>query len=165
MRPKRLGCVGLKPYTRLETVLGWNQQVLPHGNDRPKCDVGLQAASCPARGSLNRGADADGANDGPDRIAMAPIDARMGRVFVLGLVVKNSVSTARACGRRAGILLAAQSIRPLCRGRTRTACRSRFKPRLGFPAGYGRIAYSSRIYCNRSRRLPRRGGCNIVFRL
>ena len=40
----------------------------------------------------------------------------MDRVFVLCLGIENSVYTASACRRRAGILLAAQSIRPLVSG-------------------------------------------------
>ena len=92
--------------------------------------VTLAASStCPALGSFNRGAGTDGASDGPDRIAMAPIDATMDRVFVLRLGIKSRVYTACACGHRTGILLAAPSIRPLCRGRTRTACARSSQPK------------------------------------
>ncbi len=55
-----------------------------------------------------RGADADGAKDGPDRIVLARIDAAMDRIFVLCLGLENSVYTARARGRGSGVALAAQ---------------------------------------------------------
>ena len=125
--------------------------------------VTLAASStCPALGSFNLGAGTDGASDEPDRIAMAPIDAPMDRVFVLCLGIKSCVYTACACGHRAGILLAAPSIRSLCRGRTRTARARSVNPRRALPSGCGRIACSSRICCDHCRRLNRRG-CNIVL--
>src|SRR6516162_7519370 len=92
--------------------------------------VTLAASStCPALGSFHLGAGSEGASDGPDRIAIALIDAPMDRVFVLCLGIKSRVYTACACGHRADILLAAPSIRPLCRGRTRTACARSSNPK------------------------------------